>query len=486
MRVTRIFQSLFAALAMVVLSMGTGPAAPAKKKPRILCLMATGGFRHKEAIDTSKKVLPEMAKSSGAFEIDITEKTDRFTKEGLAKYDAVFFSNTTGDFKKFPLDETGRTALIDFVKGGGAFIGTHSSTDTYKDWQPYWEMIGGSFDAHPWNAGDPAVTIDVEDPSHPSTLHLDTQWVIQDEIYAFRNYSRDRLHVILSLNESALKRKNLPVDTDVPIAWCKNYGKGRVFYTSLGHRGDVWTNPVYQTHLLGGIRWALSSEPFTFQLGHPKRAGSWERIFDGKTLAFGTDWETTDNSAETRKHWTVQPGGILQGYWEKDKPGAGSSHIYYIKRPFRNFEYRAEVRLNPGGNSGMYFRCPRDKNYLGEGNRKTWKNWPNGDEAQVKVGPGDPKKTGTLYPGYPAVSEKELNEFLGVDTSKESVWVTQHVITVEDRIIIKLNGKIIRAHTRGRDNQNGWGRKEGLFAYQFHHKGTRVQYRNIEVRELFD
>ena len=88
MRVTRILQCLIAA--MVVLSMGIGFAAPAKKKPRILCLMVTAGFRHTEAIDTSKKVLPEIAKSSGAFEIDITEKTDRFTKEGLAKYDAVF------------------------------------------------------------------------------------------------------------------------------------------------------------------------------------------------------------------------------------------------------------------------------------------------------------------------------------------------------------------------------------------------------------
>ena len=372
MRVTKIFQSLFAALAMVVLFMGTGSAAPAKKQPRILCLMATGGYRHKEAIKTSKKVLPEMAKSAG-FDIDITEDTDRLSKEELAKYDAVFFSNTTGDLTgkhKFPLGEAGRTALIDFVKGGGAFIGTHSATDTYKDWQPYWEMIGGSFKAHPWNAGDPAVTIDIEDPSHPSVLHLDTKWVIQDEIYMFKNYSRDRLHVILSLNQSEMKGKNFPADADVPVAWCKNYGKGRVFYTSLGHRGDVWTNPVYQTHLLGGIRWALSNKPFKFQLGHPKRAGSWEPIFDGKTLAFGTDWETTDDPAETRKHWTVQPGGILQGYWEKDKPGPDSSHIYYIKRPFRNFEYRAEVRLNPGGNSGMYFRCPRDKNYVKEGNGK--------------------------------------------------------------------------------------------------------------------
>jgi hypothetical protein len=342
-------------------------------------------------------------------------------------------------------------------------------------------MIGGSFKGHPWGAGDPAVTIDVEDPSHPAAVHLDESWVIQDEIYWFKNYSRDRIHVILSLNEKSLRAKNIAPDTDVAIAWCRNYGKGKVFYTSLGHRGDVWTNPVYQQHLLGGIRWALGQLPAYVQPGHAKRAGPWVRIFDGKTLAFGTDWETTDNPEETRKHWTVQPSGILQGYRPKDWEGPGSSHLYYIKRPYRNFEYRADVRLWPGGNSGMYFRCPREKNYLlnKRTNKKEWKNWPNGDEAQVKVGPGDPKKTGTLYPGKPPVSEEELNKFLGVDTAKEPIWINQHIIAVGNHIVIKLNGKVIRDRVRLKN-------EAGLFAYQLHHPDYRVQYRNIEVRELFD
>jgi len=458
-------------------------AADGDKKPRILCLTTTAGFRHGGGINASKKVLPKMAAESGLFDIDITETTEKVTREGLAAYDAIFFNNTTGDLGKFPLDEAGRAALIEFVEKGGAFIGTHAATDTYKNWEPYWKMIGGSFKGHPWGAGSPPVTIDVEDPSHPSAVHLDTQWKIQDEIYWYKNYSRDRIHVILSLNEVSLKAKNLPPDTDVAIAWCKMHGKGRVFFTSLGHRPDVWTNPVYQTHLLGGIRWALGKAKAYVQHGHAKKAGPWQRIFDGKTLKWGEEWETTDNPEQTRQHWTVQPGGILQGYWPKGKPGPGSSHIYHIKRPYKNFEYRADVRLNPGGNSGMYFRCAREKNLLPRGDRKEWKNWPNGDEAQVKVGPGDGKKTGTLYPGDPAVNEKELNEFLGVDTAKEPIWITQHVIAVGDHIVIKLNGKVIRDRIR---EASGGRSDAGLFAYQLHHKGTRVEYRNIEVRELFD
>ena len=127
----------------------------------------------------------------------------------------------------------------------------------------------------------------------------------------------------------------------------------------------------------------------------------------------------------------------------------------------------------------MYFRCDSKKNSKVSGDRTVWRNWPNGYEAQVKVGRGDSKKTGTLYPGDPPVSQDELNKFLGVDTGKEPVWITQHVIAVGERIVIKLNGKVIRAQMRK-------GNESGLFAYQLHHKGTKVQYRNIEVRELFD
>ena len=484
-RLTRRSPLFAAAVAFLLQFLGpsrvdaTTPAADDDRKPKILCVTATGGFRHRDGIAAARKVLPEMSRTSGVFDIEISNTTEKISREGLAGFDAIFFCNTTGDLGKFPLDEAGREALIGFVESGGAFIGAHSATDTFKDWKPYWEMIGGSFNGHPWGSRGPAVTIDVEDPSHPSAVHLPTQWIIQDEIYWFRNYSRDRLHVILSLNEVSLKAKNKPLDTDVPVAWCKTHGKGRVFYTSLGHRGDVWTNPVYQQHLLGGIRWALGKAGAYVKAGHEKEAGPWKRIFDGETLKFGEEWETTDNAQETRKHWTVQPGGILQGHWPKGKPGPGSSHLYYIKRPFRNFEYRADVRLNPGGNSGMYFRCDPMKNSKVDGGRKVWRNWPDGDEAQVKVGPGDPKKTGTLYPGKPAVSQDELNRFLGVDTTKEPVWITQHVIAVGNRIVIKLNGKIIREQMRMKN-------ESGHFAYQLHHKGTKVQYRNIEVRELFE
>lgn len=127
-------------------------------------------------------------------------------------------------------------------------------------------MLGAYFVNHPWGANSDPVTIKVEDKKHPSTQMLGDSWTIQDEIYQFKEpYSRKNLHILLSLDttKTDTDKDNLlhGKDGDYAVAWCRNEGKGRVFYTSLGHREDVWTNPTYQAHLLGGIRWALGLEP---------------------------------------------------------------------------------------------------------------------------------------------------------------------------------------------------------------------------------
>jgi type 1 glutamine amidotransferase len=169
---------------------------------------------------------------------------------------------TTGsmdELVKKGFTKAGLEALVEWVKGGHAFAGVHSSTDTLAEWQPYWEMIGGSFDGHPWGSDDPAIQVDVEDPSHPAALPIPYGWKIQDEIYQMKNYSRDRVHVILSMNAASVQGKGARQDNDYAIAWCREFGKGKVFYTSLGHREDVWTNPTYQAHLLGGLLWALGT-----------------------------------------------------------------------------------------------------------------------------------------------------------------------------------------------------------------------------------
>jgi hypothetical protein len=117
-------------------------------------------------------------------------------------------------------------------------------------------MIGGTFNGHPWGA-DSTVTITVHDRNHPVSKPWGDEFVIRDEIYRFKNWQPEKVRVLMSLNMAKTDKKE---PYHVPIAWVKNYGDGKVFHMSLGHREDVWTNERYQQSLLGGIKWILGLE----------------------------------------------------------------------------------------------------------------------------------------------------------------------------------------------------------------------------------
>jgi type 1 glutamine amidotransferase len=118
-------------------------------------------------------------------------------------------------------------------------------------------LIGAYFDGHPWHQ---EVTIQTEDPLHPATRHLAPSFRITDEIYQFRSFSREKVHVLLRLDNSSVDL-NAPgvnrADGYFANAWTRQYGSGRVFYTALGHRDEVWRDPRFRQHLLNGIRWAM-------------------------------------------------------------------------------------------------------------------------------------------------------------------------------------------------------------------------------------
>src|SRR5262249_54007034 len=152
-------------------------------------------------------------------------------------FDLVFFY-TTGEL---PFTPEQRDALFRFVRGGGAFAGSHCAADTWYQVPEYGEMLGAWFDGHPRNE---KVKVKVEDRAHPATRHLGGSFEIEDEIYQFKApYDRSKLHVLASLDASALDLKREGVhrtDGDFAVSWCKEFGKGRVFYTSLGHDGSTW------------------------------------------------------------------------------------------------------------------------------------------------------------------------------------------------------------------------------------------------------
>ena len=241
-------------------------SAQAATPKTLLVVTVTKGFRH-SSIPTAEKILADLAKTSGAFTVDYArndqEIADKMSPEALKHYDGAIFANTTGDL---PLPD--RQAFIDWIKSGKAFVGMHSASDTFHGFPPYIEMLGGEFQTH-----HAQVKVDCQnhDLKHPATRHLGAAFTVFDEIYLQKNFHRDQVHVLLALDA----HPNEKTPGFYPIAWCKEFGSGRVFYTSLGHREDMWESDTpekfkrenskeiseaYQKHILGGIQWALGLE----------------------------------------------------------------------------------------------------------------------------------------------------------------------------------------------------------------------------------
>jgi uncharacterized protein len=228
---------------------------------RMLFLTQSAGFKHgsvsrKDAgLSPAERAMTDLGVASNLFRVDCSQDAASITKEQLDNYDIVMFY-TTGDL---PFKDEIRDYLFnDWVKKKGhGFIGAHSAADTYHNYQPYWEMIGGTFNGHPWGSNQ-KVTVTVHDKAHPISKPWGDEFEITDEIYRFKNWQPEKVHVLMSLN---MAKTSLKEPYHVPIAWVKNYGDGKVFHMSLGHREDVWTNPKFMESMLGGIKWILGQAP---------------------------------------------------------------------------------------------------------------------------------------------------------------------------------------------------------------------------------
>jgi hypothetical protein len=250
-------------------------AAPKK----LLVVETTLEYRH-SSIPTIEKVLIQLGTNSGEFTVDcvrqppgsgaelkeaIKTALQKLSPESLKDYDGVVFSSTTGDL---PIPD--KDGFLAWIKAGHAFIGIHAACDTFHGWPAYIDMLGGEFDHH-------GAQLDVEclnqDTNNPATAHLEKLWKISlEEVYQFKKYDPAKVHDLLILDKKpeVMGADGRPAG-HFPVAWCKDYGAGKVFYTSLGHREDIIdTDPdlknrknsveiskAYQAHLLGGIEWAL-------------------------------------------------------------------------------------------------------------------------------------------------------------------------------------------------------------------------------------
>ena len=298
------------AFAVALASSHSTAAAPAKKaKKHVLVVTATTGFRHGSSIAIAREVIAKLGDDSGLWDTDYADadanlyahqQTDEEKKAlqdaiktvlaekmsvaAMKKYDTIIFANTTGEL---PLPDP--QGFLDYIKAGHGFAAMHSGGDTFHTWPtpyegkdkgaptPYVQMLGGEFETHHAQSENELIIRDPDFPAmkpvveagkngtqsnvdtHKNTMPMGgTKWKTFEETYIYKNNDPSKVHVLLDI-------EHYPNDQSPDagksgqhlIAWSKMYGKGRIFYTALGHRDEMWRDAIYQQHILGGIKFAL-------------------------------------------------------------------------------------------------------------------------------------------------------------------------------------------------------------------------------------
>ncbi len=336
---------------LAVLALGAAFTVEAAPK-KVLLVTATKGFRH-SSIPTAENVITTLGQTSGAYTVvdvvrggpngnDDAEVAAKMTLAKLGEVDAVVFANTTGD-----LAIPDKPGFIKWVESGHALVGMHSCSDTFHGFPAFIDLLGGEFQTH-----GAQVSVDMynQDRAHPATRHLGSIWTVFDEIYEFKSFHRNRVHGLLTLD----KHPQTTVPGDYPVAWAKNVGSsGKVFYTSLGHREDVWTSALYQQHILGGIKWSLGLEAgdgkvtdVSNVLAPAEAKEGFKLLFNGRDL---TGWKY--RRPDGKKSWSAQ-NGMLCNVLGKDEHGTD----LMTEETFRDFVVRYEFQVPPGSNSGFYLR----------------------------------------------------------------------------------------------------------------------------------
>jgi len=263
-----------ALLAVTAVAVPGAQPAPKVFPKRVLAWAdVRNGYQH-ESITHALATIERLGDASGQWETVIRTDSQPITKRPLTfksgtgiatgeqflartlrDYDAIFFFGV----REIDLDAGQRADLLSFVRDDGkGFVATHAGATAFFSWPEFGEMLGGRFDEHPWGITD--ATVVVEDRASPMTRHLPATFVVNDEHYQLKDFSRGRLHVLARLDPTRLDLKAPLVhraDRDFPVAWTKTYGQGRVFYSTLGHHRELWDQAWMQTMYSEALKWAL-------------------------------------------------------------------------------------------------------------------------------------------------------------------------------------------------------------------------------------
>jgi type 1 glutamine amidotransferase len=547
-----ILKAFFSALRLPALLLLTAATLFSSEPRKILFFSKSSGFEHPVISWKSgqpsfaEKVLLDLGKSNG-WEFTFSKDGSKFSKEYLSEFDAVFFY-TTGDLctpgtdKQPPMTPEGKQALIDYVRSGKGFIGTHSASDTFHTGNeskkgpdryvnhgskadPYVLMLGGEFIKHD---AQQVATNTVIDPKFPGFADLGTNFAFLEEWYSLKDFAPDD-HVLTVIDAPRMKGNdyNRP---PYPNTWARMDGKGRVWYTAMGHREDVWTNPVFQKILRGGIKWALGDFPAEVPpnikeaapgaytnppyvaptpkpesspvgamtngdfppntLSDSEKSAGWELLWDGKT----TDgWRSVRSENFPAEGWAVQDGVIAVHENGGEESSKGGDII--TRKKYSDFELSVDFRITPDCNSGIKIFVQPDLSPI---DKKTGKPTAVGSaiglEFQIlddqlhpdaKLGRDGNRTIGSLYDLISPPKDK-IRKPLGEWNNARIIsrghhvefWLNGHKTVEFERGSPEFRAAVAASKYRDIPDFGQWA--DGHILLQEH--GSEASFRNIKIR----
>jgi len=246
---------------------GGGRGGPRTRKAVLAWADTRNGVAQHDSTSHALAVIERLGYESGVFDTYIRTDSSIISKHpqmtdgkpasggpSLANVDAIFFLG----HREIQLDAEQKADLLSFVRDDGkGFVAAHTGLTAFESWPEFLEVIGARYDGHPWNTA-PGTVIN-EDPAFPATKHLGATFNITDEFYQPKEFSRDKIRVLLRLDVSKMPAhpELHRTDGDFPLAWARTYGKGRVFYSSFAHAASTWDNPDVYHMYFEALKWSL-------------------------------------------------------------------------------------------------------------------------------------------------------------------------------------------------------------------------------------